>query len=231
MDLGRRIKRRIKKWTDQRGPRIELQTQRECLTLGSEYGAHTVCPDELGPESVVYSVGVGEDVSFDLALAEHFGLSVHAFDPTPRSVEWVRSQNLPACFIMNAIALGTEDGSATFYKPRNPQHISHSMLEHDRVDSEAIQVPMKRLKTLMQERGHERLDVLKLDIEGLEYNVLEQILDDRVPVAQLLIEFHHQLAPIPYSQTRQAVERLNAHGYRVFHLREGEREISLIRET
>jgi FkbM family methyltransferase len=212
------------------GPRIALQTERPSLTLGSEYGEHTVCPDGLGADSIVYSVGVGQDVSFDRALAERFGLTVHAFDPTPASVAWVEAQDLPGYFRMNAIGLGTEDGTARFFKPSDPGHISHSVLSHDRVQGDSINVPIRCLATLMAERGHAHIDVLKLDIEGLEYDVLDQLCHQGLQVRQLLVEFHHQLTAIPYRRTRRTVEKLSAHGYQVFHVRGGEREVSLIRD-
>src|SRR5262245_45261334 len=78
------------------GRDVRAPIQLRCRTefLGSEYGGWCICPDSLGPQSVVYSVGVGEDISFDLALIERFGLQVHAFDPTPKSVRWVKQQSL-----------------------------------------------------------------------------------------------------------------------------------------
>ncbi|MAF83972.1 MAG: hypothetical protein QGG54_03415 [Gammaproteobacteria bacterium] len=36
------------------------------------------CPDELGPASVIYSLGVGDDIIFDLAFMEYFGSDIHA---------------------------------------------------------------------------------------------------------------------------------------------------------
>src|SRR5437870_565224 len=41
------------------------------------------CPEGLGAESVVYSGGVGNDISFEHALVERFGCSVTLFDPSP----------------------------------------------------------------------------------------------------------------------------------------------------
>jgi FkbM family methyltransferase len=223
------IKRALKRWGDRRGPRVAVQVNRPHLVLGSTYGAHTVCPDGLGPESVVYSFGVGEDVSFDVALIERFGMQVHAFDPTERSLQWVSTQNLSPNFRMNAAALGTYDGTARFFKPKNPKFISHSTQAHDRVSDDSVEVQMRCLRTLMQERQHSRLDVLKLDIEGSEYNVLEQICEQQVDCSQLLVEFHHQLQPFPYARTRTAIEHLNQHGYRVFYISDSGHEISLVR--
>ena len=45
-------------------------------------------------ESVIYSVGVGSNIDFDLELIDSLGVTVHAFDPTPRSVESVSYTHL-----------------------------------------------------------------------------------------------------------------------------------------
>src|SRR5215471_21233266 len=54
-------------------------------TLGNESSgcAYTFVADGLGPESIVYSGGVGKDVSFEHALVERFGCRVVLFDPSP----------------------------------------------------------------------------------------------------------------------------------------------------
>lgn len=59
---------------------IRVATQR----LGSTYGGWHVVPDGISPESVVYSFGIGEDISFDTAFIATYGTTVHAFDPTPK---------------------------------------------------------------------------------------------------------------------------------------------------
>ena len=61
-------------------------------TIGSAYGSHTVVRDGLDARSVVYSFGVGEDVSFDLGLIERYGCMVHTFDPTRREASPGRRQ-------------------------------------------------------------------------------------------------------------------------------------------
>src|SRR5207237_27812 len=59
--------------------------------LGSEYGGVHVPVQLLTDKSIVYSAGVGEDVTFDLALIEAVGCDIWALDPTPRSIEFARS--------------------------------------------------------------------------------------------------------------------------------------------
>lgn len=41
-------------------------------------------------------VGVGDDVAFDLFLIHELNVTVHAFDSTPSSVDWIRQNAFPA---------------------------------------------------------------------------------------------------------------------------------------
>lgn len=197
--------------------------------LGTEYGGHCVSLDSLDHESVVYSVGLGEDISFDLELMKRTGAQVHGFDPTPRSIAWVKSQELPEQFTLHEVGLGGRDGELSFNPPENPTHISHTLLERPETSERSITVQIRRITTVMAELGHERLDVLKLDIEGSEYEVIDELLAQSVPVDQLLIEFHHQFASIPLSKTHGAIAQLNDAGYQVFHVSPSGHEVSFIR--
>ena len=77
------------------GKTILIKPDLDCAKerIGSEYGGWDVNTETIDKHSTVYSFGVGEDASFDIALIEKFGLTVHAFDPTPRSIEWVRGRS------------------------------------------------------------------------------------------------------------------------------------------
>src|SRR5436305_14661221 len=72
-----------------RGQEIWRSAQIRCerLYLGNERARWCVCPTNLSADSVVYSFGIGEDISFDLQLIDRFAVKVHAFDPTPRSLD------------------------------------------------------------------------------------------------------------------------------------------------
>src|SRR4051812_16621969 len=98
-----------------RSQRVKLAGRAECeqVSLGTEYGGYAVCPTNLGAGSIVYSFGVGTDISFDEALIALCGVTVHAFDPTPRSVEWVKAQSLPERFVFHDWGIAGFDGSAT----------------------------------------------------------------------------------------------------------------------
>jgi len=212
------------------GRDLLLRPQLRCATEhhGSTYGGWTICPEGLDSKSTVYSFGVGEDVSFDLAMIERFGLCVHAFDPTPRSVAWVRSQSLPAQFVFHEVGLLDFDGVARFAQPEVPGHVSFRAT-HASAGESVVEAPVRRLRTLMSELGHSSIDVLKMDIEGAEYAAIDDILNAGISIRQLLVEFHHRWAGV--DQTRRAVAELNRHGYRIFHVSPSGAEVSLIRPS
>ncbi|MCX6262782.1 MAG: hypothetical protein NTY95_18425, partial [Bacteroidia bacterium] len=68
------------------------------IWYGNRYGGFYVCPEFLNRNSIIYSFGIGEDISFDKAMIENHDCQVFGFDPTPKSINWVKSQNLPAKF-------------------------------------------------------------------------------------------------------------------------------------
>lgn len=198
---------------------------------GSDYGGWVVCPVQLDRRSVVYSFGVGDDLSFDVSLIERYGLDVHAFDPTPRSIAWVRSQNLPDRLHFHDFGLADYDGEALFQAPEIPGHMSYTIAPGGGPDSNRVSGTVRRLPTIMEELGHDRIDVLKLDIEGAEYGVIDDLLEGGLGVRQLLVEFHHGLHGIHPKATRRALEALERYGYEIFFVSPGGREISFIRET
>ena len=72
------------------------------------YGAWFMCTEGLGPRSGVLSVGIGGDISFDLALVRRFGASVRCFDPTISEDDFER-------LLGNASATAEERARVRFY--------------------------------------------------------------------------------------------------------------------
>lgn len=184
------------------------------IRLGNDGANWSICPDDLHEKSVVYSFGVGTDISFDLELIRRFGVTVHAFDPTPRSVAWLRQQSLPGKFVFHEVGLGALDGVAKFSAPENIAHVSFSMARSSLAPS--VVATVRRLSTIMSELGHSRIDLLKIDIEGAEYDVLADVLSSGISIGQLLVEFHHRWPEIDVSKTQDAIHLLNEAGFSLF---------------
>jgi len=206
-------------------------SQRKTIRLGSDYGGWTLCPDNIGAKSVIYSVGIGEDITFDLAVISTYGCPVFAFDPTPRSIEWLKKQELPSLFRSFGLGLAGYDGEATFFPPENPEFVSHTMLGRPETKSSAIIVPVKKLASIMRDLGHDRIDLLKMDIEGAEYDVIDDILSADLNVGQILVEFHHFISGIGIFRTIRSTIKLILTGYKLFAISKNGNEYSFIKKA
>jgi FkbM family methyltransferase len=197
----------------------------------THYGEWALCPTGLSAESVVYSFGIGEDISFDLDLIRRYGIRVHAFDPTPASHRWLATQATPDALVVYDYGLADYDGTASFHAPANPGHISHSMLSASHTGSETIDVPVHRLGTIMATLGHERIDLLKMDIEGAEYDAITDLVESGLDVRQMLVEFHHRFDTVSPERTAEAVRQLNSAGFRIAHVSARGEEYTFVRSV
>lgn len=180
----------------------------DMVRLGSGYGGWWVPTGLLGPDSVCYSAGVGEDVTFDLALIKKFGCEVWAFDPTPRSIIYAETVDDPS-FHFVPVGLWSVEADLRFYAPVDPSHVSHSAVNAQHTTDYFV-AKCKPIATLMHDIGHDRLDLLKMDIEGAEVPVLDAMLNDGPMPRVLCVEFDAPEAPWT---TLRRIRRLCGAGY------------------
>jgi len=206
-------------------PQIKANTKR--------HGDWCFVPDNLSSESIIYSLGVGEDIIFDVELIKEFNLSVEAFDPTPNSIEWLKTTATPDNFNFHPFGISNQDGILKLYPLVLKGKKSKSMytLDNDCSSGEddAVEIPVKKLSTIMSELNHHKIDILKMDIEGAEYDVIEDLLQSNVDVKQLLVEFHHRFDAIGKKKSNNIIKRLNNSGYKIFFISEKGREYSFIK--
>lgn len=218
-NLMRKLERIAKtvKYRLERRYRPAIQHKCHVDFVGSDYCGYGICPTALSSEPTVYSFGIGEDVSFDLGMIERYHARVYAFDPTSKSIAWVKAQSLPAGFQWFDYGIGHRDGEATFYPPENTAHVSYSVLQKQEVQGMGVTLPVKRLNTITHTLGHATIDVLKMDIEASEYDVIPDILNSpEIRIKQILVEFHHRFPEVGVEMTQKAIDQLNKHGFRLF---------------
>ena len=199
-----------------------------CNTSALYGGDHGWVVDEslLNRESVIYSVGVGSNIDFDLELINSFGATVHAFDPTPRSIEWVKNQQLPKHFIFHPFGLSAENGHMDFFPPAKASSTHFSPIDRYGDTNNIVRAPVKDIDTIASELKHKEIDLLKMDIEGAEYEVIEALPKNRVAINQILIEFHHMYKGVPISKTVDAISTLNNLGFELFNISQRTYEFS-----
>ena len=186
------------------------------------YGAWTLCTAGLSNEPIVYSVGIGSDLSFDIAMIRQFRATVYAFDPT-----MTRHQYANATVFVNASAqelerltffpfgLGGTDDVVPFYRMAHRHGMMSSRPGKPFESTPYLQAPIVRLQTMLHMTGvgRRRLDVLKVDVEGTEYDIFDESARtwlSSVPPTQIAIEFHENMFSNSRSKTaggRAAVTR------------------------
>lgn len=212
------------------------------VRYGSEYGGFYY-PSNLPKLDVIYCVGAGEDITHDVILSHKTNSIVHIFDPTPRAIEHVKyvkdvldNKRIPQSdkrfgggakdywdiilshpiqgdsLVLHEYGLGTDDGDVKFFFPNNKEHVSCSVLPIGR-SSEYINVPVKTINTIMNELGHDHIDLLKIDVENIECDVLEKMMDDNICPTYLSVDF--DLWNHDRSRCVQVINKLIQYGYRI----------------
>jgi FkbM family methyltransferase len=180
--------------------------------VGNEYSGWPLPDGILNRDSICYLAGLGEDASFDLELIERFGCEVHAFDPVPEAVRYGAAvQSREPRFHFHPFGLWSEDASLVFHDNPIEGFVSRSATDIHEIEG-GLELPVKGLSELRRELRHDRIDLLKLSVEGSEYRLIDVLVNERLEVGTLLIEFAQ---PAPLARVCGAVDRLDAGGWRL----------------
>jgi FkbM family methyltransferase len=178
--------------------------------IGDQGFSWRFVPAALPRNPVVYGFGAGTNISFEIEFARKYGCDVHCFDPTPQAVEYVKgllAENPRIKF--HAVGLIDIDGKVKFFKPRQKNLGSLSALNLN-ASTIFMEANVQRLRTLMARLGHERIDLLKLDIEGAEHRSLEDLIFSELDVGQIAVEFDQ---PVPPWRIERTMGKLFLNGY------------------
>lgn len=200
------------------------------IRLGGLYGGWVISPKYVNADSIIYSFGVGTDISFDIELIDKFSVNVYAFDPTPSSIDWVNSQKITSKFKFYNFGISNSDGYLKFYLPKNESHVSHSVVKSDHLLEKFLEVPVKSITSIMSYLNHNFIDIMKMDIEGAEYEVIDDLIKNKVFPNQLLIEFHHRFNNIGINKSLDSIKKLQSNGYLLFSVSPSGEEFSFIRK-
>ncbi|KAG0270610.1 hypothetical protein DFQ27_002601 [Actinomortierella ambigua] len=151
---------------------------------------------------VIYSFGVASESTFEEDILARTHCEIYAYDASVDKLANGLDGNPRAHF--KKIFVGTKD----------------------KVDDNGNE--WKTLKTIMKENGHDWIDLLKIDVEGFEYEVLNGIMDavagspgdDNVskpvlPFSQLQLELHLKDG-MPFNEFLDFWRRLESFGLRAF---------------
>ncbi|XP_025085904.1 uncharacterized protein LOC112559135 isoform X1 [Pomacea canaliculata] len=177
-----------------------------------QMGNWPVCFDKnLIPQSncLVYSFGIDYDFRFDDAMA-NIGCTVYSFDPS--MLDTPDHKRGDRVFFKR---MGISDKDDDHFVPRVDEYVEKRRAVNG--------WPMRRLQTILDQLGHkkEQLTVLKLDIEGYEWDVTRDLLDSGIlsSVPQFLVEWHLFTDFPPRERVPDAVDtyfRVSDMGFQLF---------------
>jgi FkbM family methyltransferase len=187
--------------------------------IGSTYQGYYVPSNYLSGTSICYCVGAGTDISLDVELATRFKSQVFIIDPMPYAKQHfddlVQSVKVGSTFTADykkegyvynisakdlgnitycATGVWDEKKTVKFYVPASSNYAGHSITNLQNTE-DYIEAPVDKLANIMRELGHQQIDLLKIEIEGSEYTVIDDVLADNLDVKMILVEFdefHHR---------------------------------------
>lgn len=182
------------------------------LRLGTEYGGWWVETKDFNSDSKIISAGLGQDISFDLALIEKYGCQIIGLDPTPKATDYVaqKTASVPN-FVFQQVAIAKSDGVLHLSPPENSKNVSFKLSGEE----EGIAFPCKSLTTILKELDWDGIDLLKMDIEGAEFEVLQDLVEKNILVNQLCVEFHRDLAIQQNIVLKDFLVFVQKHGFRL----------------
>ena len=200
---------------------LRISARSDIEFIGTPYGGWAVPVSLFNENSVCYCAGCGEDISFDLGLIRKFGCQVYAYDPTPRAIAYVaKTAGAEQNYHFQGIGLWDRHQKLNFYAPQNSAHVSHSILNLQKTEK-YFEAEVFRLAELMRDNGHQKLDLLKLDIKGAEYKVIDSIIDDGLDISVICVEYDEVFNPLDSGypvRIKRSIEKLISAGYSIGYL-------------
>lgn len=217
--LQRSLGRRLREWRLPQG----------YARLGTRYGGWWIDSRIVGTEPLLIDCGLGEDISFPTSFLAHFGGSAIGVEPNPRSLAYCRDHCPAGMRILEQAFWTTAGQTMVFHLPRSQEllpkgadGVSGSLVDsHEYVaGGTELKVITTTLDEILATAGREECDILKLDIEGAEYEVLADLCrrGSLRRARQLLVEFHHKVTHHDVAETVATVAAIQTAGFRLMHV-------------
>lgn len=186
----------------------------DVVRLGSGYGGWSFVASSINPSSIIYSFGVGVDTTFDEEIISNYGCTVYGFDPTPQAVRHGQTvQARDPRFKLVTTGVWDKDMKTQFFAPT--AGLGSMSIDNIHGQENFIECDVKRVSTFMKELGNKKVDIIKLDVEGAAYAVVDDVLKAGLDIDQILFECD---MPTPPWTIQATLENLFRHGYSLFYV-------------
>jgi FkbM family methyltransferase len=140
--------------------------------------------------------------------------TVHAIEPNSKAFEQLKKQFYYQHGVkLHKVGLDTEDGQKLLYTNNENSTIS-SFLNKTSSDISEELIDMYRLPTFCRNLNISKVDLIKMDIEGMEYGIFDSLSDtDILMCDRYLVEYH--LNSLTDNKAKKLITRLERLGYDV----------------
>lgn len=202
----------------------ELALKLDCENLvsrGDAYGGWTMCtPLYSLKDQLVYTIGVGRNIKWDEAIMQEFHTIHHGWDPTPTAQDFFSKRSIPSQFYFHNVGLAAYDGSIRLKLPEGNAD-SYTVMQQKGIAKKGTEgvYPVLTLQSMMRHNHHDHLAILKIDVEGAEFEVIKLWHQKNAEIAadQVLIEFHGRYFDSGANMVREAVKQMAELGFMLVH--------------
>tara|TARA_Y100000817_G_scaffold199056_1_gene155784 strand:+ start:1247 stop:2158 length:912 start_codon:yes stop_codon:yes gene_type:complete len=131
--------------------------------------------------NVAFCFGIYDDIAFEQSLAKNFDFDIHCFDPTPKSIDYMKKLDNKFNLKFYPKALWTRDCKKKFFfleSDTTSEDMSGSLLENHADGEDFLEVECCTLDTFKKQLAVANVDLLKMDIEGAAFEVLVNLNDE-----------------------------------------------------
>jgi FkbM family methyltransferase len=170
---------------------------------------HSYLPNLLGSDSVVFDFGANHG-DFSHGLISRFGCRIYAAEPLASLRESIKASDR---LNLMPVAIGATNGTARLHVfPTRCASLLDARAQD--IDPQFEEVEVVDLKTFFARARVDKVDLMKVDIEGAEVDMFESALDDDLKRAgQITVEFHDFIYPQLHGRVEAIKRRLEALGF------------------
>lgn len=175
--------------------------------------------DRLNPSSTIIDIGCAGDADLSVYMINKYGLKSFGIDPTLKHGESlsVLAEKTNGRFQYLPYAVSAKDGRIVFHE--SCDNVSGSIRkDHINIKNDSVrsyEVESVTLKTLLNRLGLGHVAFMKMDLEGAEYDVINNTEPETYgSFDQILIEFHHHcMDNYSDNDTKDAVKTVESNGF------------------
>ena len=161
-------------------------------------GGYSISKLALKDTSILYSFGLSDDWSFEKQFRKKFGAKIICFDPSVTPIFWFKRfiKDLIQLFLLKESIKNITNRFFTyfhykfFFNNLEKMHVKFFFAPIGQSGVNTNNSDIIDMNTILQKWGSENY-FIKIDIEGNEYRILDQIIKYQDQLTGLVIEFHN----------------------------------------